>query len=439
MNQGAAHVGRPAVLNSLENHVAKKQEVPAFTVDSLAAKARQALNEGATSTEAYQLGEHREHTWGVTIPALAFQWVIGGSNVLPCQRWISVSGPAKSLKSTLGIEIGTWFVLDGGLFVDVDNESKSSATMFEAMTWWRTDDEQKKMLWFKESKSVEEWQNICTSTVGLARDVGYSRMPAKEGETEGRRIPTFLLVDSLTGKQSEAEQEAVEKEGHAAARGYPIRAAQITKYLETMQLNDTALSMGYVRHLKEKLDGNGAQETGGAAANFKTSLSLRLQKKDGIGLASHPALPYPELTADGYQVWMESNMSCLGPDKRKIRVEVVWQYVPQEDGSSRQLMKYDWEGALGWLLWAQKYDEKFKVYVQDLDRLDKILHFVQVGSKKINCKQLGLEEASLTEFGRAIETNEVMRAKISNYLNITKYTSVHDVDLKSAKPVKKAA
>jgi hypothetical protein len=410
-----------------------KKSADEYSPDALAKLAIQAINESATSTKAYALGAHAEHTWGIPIPSLAFQWVIGGCNVFPCQRYLSVSGEPKSFKSTLMIELLTWHVLANGLGYAIDNESKSSASMLEAMTWWRLTPEQQGMLIFKETASVEEWQKVTTAAIDLAKKVGYRE--------KGKRIPFFVSIDSLTGKASESEQEEVAKEGMAAARGFPVRASQITRYIETMQLLGATCSVGYVRHLKQAIDAQAShgppqkRETGGSAANFKASLSLRITKLGGTEYATHAGMPHPSVPSLGHPLIIESNMSCLGPDKRKLQVDLLWQYVDPTggEGPRRQIMKYDWDGALGRLLWSYKYDPKFcqnqGIYAYDKERLDKLLYFVQEGSKYIKCEELGLSGATHTEFGHAIEANPEVRAKVSTLLDIVQYKSVQDVDL----------
>lgn len=410
--------------------MAKNKTINTNDTSSLVQEALKALNAGATTTKAYQLGAHAEHTWGIQIPTLAFQWLVGGSNVFPAQRFLSLSGVAGSLKSTLGIEIAKWYAQQNGLGVYIDNESKSSASMFDAMTWWCLTDEQRSRLAYKEVANMEEWMSVLTELIKFSQQVGYGK--------KGERLPVFALIDSLTGKAATAEQEAVADEGFAAARGFPTRAAAITRYLETMQLTGTLMSVGYVRHLKQAIDGTGhgppqSKETGGAAAQFKASLSIRLTKGPGIEYTDHPALPHRDVTCQGYTVWMESNKSCLGPDKRKLEVEVVWQYVMGEDGIARQIMTYDWSGALGRLLWSFKYFDKTKLYAQDIERLNKALEFSNPKGKLINCEELGLKEVSFTEFGRAIEANQAVRERIARFLFISQYNDIQAVELEPVK------
>lgn len=413
--------------------MAKKKTETDTSPEGLAALALSMLSEGATSGEAYQLGDHADHTWGIQIPSLAFQWAIGGSSVFPCQRWLSTSGEPGAMKSTLIVEILKWFSMQQGIGIYIDNESKTSASMLEAMTWWCLTDAQRKLLILKPSESIEEWMTTLTQAVALAQKLGYG--------ANGSRVPVCAIVDSLTGKGSVSEQETIEDEGFAQARGFPTKAAMISRYLEGIQLTDTLMSAGFVRHLKTTIDGGGAhgpppkKETGGMAAQFKASLSLRLTKfGNDLEFADHPAMPHRDLTTVGKTVIIQADKSCLGPDKRKLWVEVLWQYVPQEDGTSKQLMKWNWEGALGGLLHGMKYgDDKVKAYAQDIERLNKSLEFSNPKGKLINCKELGLEEVSLTEFGAAIEGNPDVRARISRFLNIAQYKDVQEVELKPLK------
>jgi hypothetical protein len=411
--------------------MARKSDKPTTTTDIALIKS--ILNQGASREGAYQLGDHAEHTWGIPIPSLAMQWLIGGSAVFPCQRVLSVSGLPKSLKSTTIIEFLRWVVVAKGIGLYNDNEGKTSASMLDAMTWHDLDEEQQSRLLINETRSVEEWMQFATNSLKLARNFGYG--------PKGKRVPTFLVIDSLTGKATESEIEAMEKEGSAAGRAFPIRAAAIAKFLEGYDLSNTLLSFGYVRHMKPSIDGGMPgmpaqnRESGGQAGNFKASLSLRVTKGAGLSAASHPSMPFKDVPVEGYTLYMESNMSCLGPDHRRMAVDILWQYVPREDGTTKQLMKYDWGGALGTLLWGFKYSEKDaqRLYEYDKDRLDKALLFTQGKSKRVNCAALGLADVSLSEFGNAIEANPEMRMAVSKFLNIQQYRDVQEVDLAEIK------
>jgi hypothetical protein len=278
--------------------------------------------EDATSQSGYLLGDHAKHSWGLRLAHIVFMHVIGGSNVFPLRRMLAVSGAPKSMKSTLEIELGTWFAAAGGYFKYIDNESKSSASMFDAMTWWKflapglmytindgaPDEKQYPLVdsqgnfchypasvprnedgWpldmdhkdreiliqpsadpmvqtasqrvvYKKTESIDEWQDQVTDLVHGARDIVVKHPITQE---PGHRVPIFGVVDSITGSETDETMQAMEKEGHAKDRGYEgaSRANKIGSFLRALQFGGTCLSMGIVRHLTQNIgDGSFASK-----------------------------------------------------------------------------------------------------------------------------------------------------------------------------------
>lgn len=421
-----------------------KEEIVAVTAEGAAASIISSLNKNAKGSLCYQIADHYKYTYGVRVPHLIFQWMIGGSNILPMQRVYSESGAPKSFKSTLAVEIGSWFVLDNGIFFDLDNESKTSATMLEAMTWWRMTPEQTARIIYQETRSVEEWMQKILGIIAYVRTLP----PAPKGQ----RIPVYISLDSLTGKASEDTQEEMIKEGEAKARQFPVTIMQITNFIKALDLTDITLSFGFVRHAKPSMDPNDHQklkEAGGFQASFASSISIMMKKVAEFEGASHPALPHADIAYSGKTIRMWSEMSCLGPDKRTIEVDILWQYVDHEFTETdeagnevkrqgqKQIMLYDWAGALGEHLWMLKYGKDTERCCDtDKERLGKFLEFTATG-KKIKCEELGLDGASFTAFGKAIEGNPEVRKRVAGFLNITNYQNVQNADISIAVPKSK--
>lgn len=262
--------------------------------------------EDATSQTGYLLGDHAKHSWGIRLRHLIFAHAIGGANVFPIRRMIATSGLPKSMKSTLQIELGTWFAEAGGYFKYFDNESKSSASMFTAMTWWKflapgteyidTNGNHYPLVdaegnfcyypesvprgdngWvldmnhpdrvimikpsadlmvrtagsrvvYKKTESVDEWQDEVTEFIQSSRDIITSHPITQE---PGHRVPIYGVIDSITGSETAEAMTAMEKEGHAKDRGYEgaARANKIGSFFRAMQFGGTCLSMGIVRHM----------------------------------------------------------------------------------------------------------------------------------------------------------------------------------------------
>lgn len=398
-----------------------------ISVDSLTQDLIKTLNASGDGTKAYLFGDHREHTTGIVIPSLAFQWLIGGVNVLPIQRCIGISGLPKSFKSTLNIEIGNWFLAQNGIHVVLDAESKTSATMLEAMVRRSPDLEAaaRARRIFKEVTSIERWQEQVVASVKFARKV--ADRPVND------RVPIYISIDSLNGRSSELSQERIQKDGYAEDRGFPVEAMKITRFFKALSLAGTISNLGYVQHLVQDLSagpgyhGPSWKESGAIIAAYQSSIHLRVTKGKALPpKASHPFAPLPGVPVEGYTLWLTAERSCLGPDRRTICVDVLWQYEMTPQGP-KQYLWYDWPGSLGHLIFSMKYDEHALKHQREA--LDQVVHFAAARSNRVNCEELGLENATLSEFGAALESHPEIRKKLDIFLGIVMYSPIQSADI----------
>jgi hypothetical protein len=146
-------------------------------------------------------------------------------------------------------------------------------------------------------------------------------------------------------------------------------------------------------------------------------------------MADHPFAIQKGPPIEGYTLYLNTVRTCIGPDGNQLPVDILWQYVDQEDGTSKQAMWYDWYGALGNLLLNMKYNDKQKLYEHEKEKLDKTLYFVQPKPKRVKCEELGLDGVTASEFGKAIETNPEVRARVAKYLNIVQYPHIQEADI----------
>ncbi len=384
------------------------------------------MNKHATSTKAYLQGDHAQHTWGVKMP-LVMQWSVGGSNVLALQRYLGLSGVRKSFKSTLANEIGHWFIQQNGTFIYLDIENKTSSDMLDALSrWWIPDYPQNRRL-YKTCASIAEWQTMVTRLVDHARKTG--NLP------KGQRVPVNIWIDSLMGRSTEDADRDLRKEGSAAERGFPVSSMQVTNFLEALNLLGTTCSVGWVQHMKPSMEqtGYGVQykEKGASAAQFSASIHLRVNKGAAFRVANYDGAPFPNTPTEGHETWIKTELSCVGPDSRSVVVPLCWQYPELEDGSTRQAMWFDWDGALGRLLCAMKYNDDFKpkLFMPDKARLNKAIEFTESKKNCINCEELNLSGESYSAFGRAIQANPGVCERVTRFLGITQFPTVQEADI----------
>jgi hypothetical protein len=301
--------------------------------------------------------------------------------------------------------------------------------MLDAMTWKHADERVSggRRRSFKPASSIDEWQAMVTENIKKARAV--ANLP------KGSRIPLLVTVDSLSANTTEDKQANLIKEGSAQARDYPVEAMQTAQYLRAMQLTDTTMNVSFVQHLMQDISAQGGyggpkfREKGAAGAAFATSLGVIAKKGAEFIVAEHDGAPVKGPPVEGVTLFLEAIRGCLGPDGRKLAVDVLWQYVRNDDGTKRQVMWYDWHGALGRMLRDWKYSDKVKKFAYELEELDSALLFTQPRANRINCKELGLEEVSLYDFGKAIETNIEVRDRIQRYLGVAEFPTVQDADI----------
>jgi hypothetical protein len=206
----------------------------------------------------------------------------------------------------------------------------------------------------------------------------------------------------------------------------------------------TTIAAGWVQHLREVINTTGyggpqKEEKGAKVSGFATSAQIRISKGATIQAATHDSAPDPNIPVEGHTLYMHCYHGCVGPDDRRLQVDLLWQYLPteteQEDGTmlrgTQQVMWFDWDGALGELLWSMKYNDKHKpkIYEYHKNQLNEAIFFTSPKANHIKCDELGLECVSYSAFGKAIKANPEVYAKVVRYLNISEFPSVQDVDI----------
>jgi hypothetical protein len=385
------------------------------------------LQKSSTSSTGYLQGDAANSMWGVPIPCLAFAYLIGGSSVVPGQRYLGLSGAEKSFKSTLAMEIGNWFIANNGAHIHLDTELKIAKgdrnSTVDALSWWNGIAEKRSRI-IQGCASVSEWQKLATRTVE------FNRGQAADQKKPGSRRPVLVTIDSLSGRQTEDADRDLRREGAAPERGFPVAANQATNYLETLNLLGTTVTVSWVQHMKEKIEqdnGKGKQykEKGASASRFSCSTHIRAQAAaTPVRAASWPTAPFEGVPVEGRTIYLKTPLTCVGPGNRSAAVNILWQY----DEDNHQAMWFDWYGALGNLLLYMKYTDK-TVFKADKDRLEATLHFTQPSAGRVTCQELGLDKATATEFGHLIETTPELRARVAKFLRITEYPTIQEADI----------
>lgn len=348
-----------------------------------------------------------EQYFGVPIPCLAFQWMIKNT-CLPLGKMIGLAGKSQSHKSTLGFEFSRWVAGYGGYTHLVENEGgKYDAKLIRSIIG----DES-----FENRFLISEVENATEAQVKLTKTIQAIQ------ENKNRDEMWLITLDSMAGSETEDQAAEIAKEGFAG-RSHPITALSWTRHLKLMvsMLNTFPAIFLSVNHLKEKpsaMPGMPATKTtpGGAAQRFHSALYFWVSRINSSERS--------EWEIDGETILrptmirtiqLECEKSSLGPDKRKIEVNLCFY-----DGLDGKPHAYvDWDTATAVLL-MEKQAEFGVIHeggTNKYGRLRELLH-IDVTSKRYTCKQLNLEGVEAFTLGKAVHENSVLMSVLIDFFGI---------------------
>jgi len=407
---------------------------PKITADSLVTSVIETREK--KGGHAYRTTEHRGHTYGIDIPNLGVQWLLGGINKLPLGRVIAFSGEYGSFKSSLAAVFGGWFMTQNGIFVDIDTEGKKSPTTYEAL-YHRMDEHELSKSILEAAETPEEWQRIFNAWFAKVKSEEVMSLP------KGERIPLMVNVDSIIGRATEADQVKLQQEGHAAERGYATINNMIKKFMEGIALVGSTCTISYITHLKDEMaDASGGRgmsikkqkELGGTSPGFYATTIIRTRKGKAMSYVDDDGC-----TVSGYMVTLSGHKVSTGPNNRKLDVPVLWRHVDDDSPDGfHQEMWFDWDWALGLLLHRMMLSDRYKrsEYPKLVDYLsimktgcgsDASPTFQQTQKLNAGSPTISKEKVHIRELGRAIHAEPEIRREIQKQLHINLYPDVQDV------------
>lgn len=270
---------------------------------------------------------------GLPLPSLCLRYLFQ-STVFPLSRIVQITGEEGSAKSALLYEIMRWHMIYGGGAILAENENKDSPELRQSLLQWNP-------IWLsrlimKPTYSLEEWQDVFSTFVDLARD----SQDAENGV--GRTVPICFGVDSLMSTAPQAEIDQVRKEGHAA-RGYALAANLIARYMRTMpeRIKAYPFTMIGTNHLKPATTPTGLPTSnipGGKAVKFMETYEIEMKKAMNHDI---DLLEY-----GGLRIKFIAKKNSLGPSRKSITAELLWWYGPDAtDGTWKQQTTWDWDTA----------------------------------------------------------------------------------------------
>ncbi len=269
---------------------------------------------------------------GLPFPALCLRYLFQ-STILPLSRIYQITGEEGSAKSAFLYEVMRWHMLYGGGSVLAENENKDSPELRNSIMEWK--EEWLNRLVIKQTYSLEEWQDVFTTMVDIAR----KQQDAVGGS--GRTVPICFGVDSLMATAPQSEIDAVRQDGHAS-RGFALAANLIARYMRTMpeRIQEYPFTIFGTNHLKPATDPRGlptANIPGGKAVKFMETYEVEMKK----GMSPDIDL----LEYGGLRLRFIARKNSLGPSRKSITADLLWWYADDGRGTFRQQTAWDWNTA----------------------------------------------------------------------------------------------
>lgn len=357
-----------------------------------------------------------DYTVGLPLPWLALQYLLD-SSVFPLGCAIIFAGAPKSYKTTGLLEFARLVMSPptNGETLVLNTESKWSNTKSRSVLR----DLNKKLVLY-DCSTVEDWQQRTTTVLTDARDYAKKVYDAKQSnrksEYKDQVIPPILMIlDSLTGAQSEYIRDKVLKDG--AEKTFQDRAMLNKMWIQSVgeYLRSLPLTLLISNHLMSPVDANtpsyvanslkGKKTPGGEAMTYHCTYEIRCQKMHVDEKSGRRDITIKWLTAQ----------STRGIDGRHIDVSIVEEY----DEEGNQVTAFDWDTTLAKLL--VRLTDKPNMLKGDI--VDVIGEVRAPSTSTVACDKLGLatkDKVPTAELGRMIREDPTLCAQLQSAMKIKK-------------------
>ena len=362
------------------------------------------------ATGAFMADQFEKYQWGVKLPHLMAEYLFG-LNVIPMPSLIELAGMPGSCKSTFLQWLMRVFAEQGMNAQMLETEGKMSWTLVTSIL----QEYSERVLLTQGPMSQEEWMGELMNSMKLYRQA-YATSVDLFRKGKGELLKPFLVgLDSLGGAPSEDAMEKTDKD-KAVGRSFPIEALKNSKFFPQIpvRLRDLPMVIVYTNHEQERIVEQKGPMTikgprssqGGHRPGFFCGLRLffeqATQMKNVGGLSTQV-------------IKIEVVKNSFGEKGHVIGLPMCWKVdVDEETGKDYQTTWFDWHSTLtNFLVPPGKIEPRIPKSV-----LKQVLTLERPSEAKVNCRELGLVNASPAEVGEAIESDPELVARLRPLMGI---------------------
>jgi RecA/RadA recombinase len=350
---------------------------------------------------------------GLPVPSLAVEMLLM-CTCWPLGRFCQIIGEEGCGKSTLLYEILRWVFLHRGYGHIMENENKDNAAVREAILEYNEQwiERRLRLDW---TGSMDAWLERLRRNVAEIKVLNEGKAD-ESAETRrkrfGWRSPYIYLVDSIMATATEKRQSKINEDG-APTQDFAREAGMLADDVRTWprMLRGTSMIVIGTNHMKPAQDGHGnpvPRSPGGKSIKFQEVLEIhmvRFQSK------------LDRVNRGGYSVSLFTQKNSFAPDKRRIRVNMLWEKEETDDPlHPRKRMYWDWHTAT-----AEALKEWMAQSASHRKAIMDIVDINEVSKHRLWSDTLGISEDSPVDYytvGRMIDTNKEIRQRLRAVIGI---------------------
>lgn len=357
--------------------------------------------------------ESTARRYGMELPSLALQQVVT-ANVLFMETIMLVAGKPASHKSSFAFEMSRWAIMQGGYARLYETEgNKVSPTLPIQLIGSSLINEQTWQVLTCDSINV--WQEAFSDHIRHYRDFFRVGRKLKAGEKRLPLMPACHIIDSLTGRSTEANIEAFEKDGESANTQGARNAKSINDFLQNVSLVGLPFYVVIIRHEKDGSLGQpvfsaaGAAKStpGGKAPDFMGGYDFRFAVIEG----------HREQDGGFNTVRITCKKNAFGVDKGRCDVRFSWRWM-DIDGERVQVPRWEWDLSTAQLL--ANHDAREVRDICDVSAVERSSKM----EPRFSSKKLGLINVTGQEIGAAVRLDDNLTKQLQDFMHISRWPTL---------------
>lgn len=348
--------------------------------------------------------------YGVELPSLALQQVVT-SNVLFMETIMLIAGKPASHKSSFAFEMSRWAIMQGGYARVYETEgNKVSPTLPIQLIGESLINEQTWQVLTCDSINV--WQEAFSDHIRHYREFFRVGRKLKAGEKRLPLMPACHIIDSLTGRSTEANIEAFEKDGESANTQGARNAKAINDFLQNVSLIGLPFYVVIIRHEKDgslgqpafSAAGTARSTPGGKAPDFMGGYDLRFTVVES----------HREQDGGFNTVRITCRKNAFGVDRGRCDVRFSWRWMDVA-GERVQVPKWEWDLSTAQLL--ANYDSREVRDICDVSAVERSSKM----EPRFSSKKLGLVNVTGQEIGAAVRLDADLMKQLQDFMHISRW------------------